>query len=180
MDEEEYPGENELISRGPSVEDLVALCRHLNATDFKNEAKLYKALESLPDKAVLTSNSAKSPNTLSSVLETKSAWISWPPPAASPLPGCSTGWKKKPTAKKTAPIYYSSAKTTPRKSGSQSANQEPSRLHLLAPSFQNKITKSPVPVAAPRQLPPSHDSLRVTRARDEGFSPRFHRLRVLL
>ena len=83
MDEEEYPGENELISRGPSIEDLVNLCRHLNATDTKylviggfairaagygretmdvdliiatdlqNEAKVYKALESLPDKAVL-------------------------------------------------------------------------------------------------------------------------------
>ena len=83
MDEEEYPGENELISRGPSVEDLVDLCRHLNATDtrylviggfairaagfgretmdvdliiatdLENEAKVYKALESLPDKAVL-------------------------------------------------------------------------------------------------------------------------------
>jgi hypothetical protein len=83
MDEDQYPGEQELVSRAPSIEDLVALCRHLNAseskylvvggfairgagygretmdldliiaTDLENEAKVYKALESLPDQAVL-------------------------------------------------------------------------------------------------------------------------------
>ena len=83
MDAEDHQGEEELTSRSPSVEDLVALCRHLNAsgtryivvggfairgagygretmnldlviaTDLENEAKVYKALESLPDKAVL-------------------------------------------------------------------------------------------------------------------------------
>lgn len=83
MDSEEYGSENKLTSRMPSVEDLVALCRLLNAsetkyiivggfairgagygretmdldlviaTDLENEAKVYKALESLPDKAVL-------------------------------------------------------------------------------------------------------------------------------
>lgn len=83
MDEEEYPGENELTSRPPTPKDLADLCRRLNdsgtaylvvggfairaagysretmdldlviATDLENEAKVYKALESLPDKAVL-------------------------------------------------------------------------------------------------------------------------------
>jgi hypothetical protein len=83
MDDETYGSEEELISRAPSTEDLVALCRYLNAsgtkyivvggfairgagygretmdldliiaTDLENEAKVYKALESLPDKAVL-------------------------------------------------------------------------------------------------------------------------------
>ena len=83
MDEEEYSSEEELTSRAPSTEDLVNLCRLLNgsetkylviggfairgagygretmdldlviATDLENEAKVYKALESLPDKAVL-------------------------------------------------------------------------------------------------------------------------------
>lgn len=83
MEAEEYESEEELTSRAPSAEDLVALCRHLNAaetkyivvggfairgagygrdtmdldfiiaTDLENEAKVYKALESLPDKAVL-------------------------------------------------------------------------------------------------------------------------------
>ncbi len=73
----------ELESRQPSVEDLVDLCRHMNAlgarylvvggfairgagylretyaldfiidTDLENEARVFKALESLPDKAVL-------------------------------------------------------------------------------------------------------------------------------
>ncbi len=83
MDDETYGSEEELISRAPSTEDLVDLCRYLNAsgtkyivvggfairgagygretmdldliiaTDLENEAKVYKALESLPDKAVL-------------------------------------------------------------------------------------------------------------------------------
>lgn len=83
MEEEEYPSESELTTREPSTEDLVNLCRILNqcaahyliiggfavraagyprmttdvdiiiATDLENEAKVYKALESLPDKAVL-------------------------------------------------------------------------------------------------------------------------------
>lgn len=83
MDEEEYPGEEELVSRAPTPQALADLCRHLNAsgtcyivvggfairgagygretmdldlvvaTDPENEAKVYKALESLPDKAVL-------------------------------------------------------------------------------------------------------------------------------
>jgi hypothetical protein len=83
MDEEEYPGEGELVSRAPTPQDLADLCRILNAsgtryivvggfairgagysretldldlvvaTDPENEAKVYQALESLPDKAVL-------------------------------------------------------------------------------------------------------------------------------
>jgi hypothetical protein len=83
MDAEEYPGEDELVSRAPTPQDLADLCRILNAsgtryivvggfairgagygretldldlvvaTDPENEAKVYKALESLPDKAVL-------------------------------------------------------------------------------------------------------------------------------
>ncbi len=85
MDDAEYENEEtgELVSRTPSVEDLVDLCRHLNtlganylviggfairgagytrethdvdflmATDLENEAKVYSALATLPDKAVL-------------------------------------------------------------------------------------------------------------------------------
>lgn len=83
MDEQEYPGEGELTSRPPSPKDLADLCRQLNdsgthyivvggfairgagysretldldflvSTDPENEAKVYRALESLPDKAVL-------------------------------------------------------------------------------------------------------------------------------
>lgn len=83
MEAEEHESEEGLTSRAPSVEDLVALCQHLNAsgtkyivvggfairgagygrdtmdvdlviaTDLENEAKVFKALESLPDKAVL-------------------------------------------------------------------------------------------------------------------------------
>jgi hypothetical protein len=79
---EEAEGE-ELVPRIPSVEDLLDLCRHLNelgaryvviggfairgagyprethdidfiiATDLENEAKVYAALATLPDKAVL-------------------------------------------------------------------------------------------------------------------------------
>jgi hypothetical protein len=78
------PGENksELTSRDPTLEDLVELCRELNAegaryvviggfairasgyarntgdvdliidTDVENEARVFRALEILPDKAV--------------------------------------------------------------------------------------------------------------------------------
>jgi hypothetical protein len=76
------PSPQELEPRPPTVEDLVSLCRHLNQqnakylvvggfaiihagllrltgdvdllidTDLDNEARVYKALESLPDKAV--------------------------------------------------------------------------------------------------------------------------------
>ena len=84
MDAEEYPPEQgELISRAPTKEDLVALCRELNsrgaryivvggfaiilsgypratgdldlliAADLENEALDFSALEILPDKAVL-------------------------------------------------------------------------------------------------------------------------------
>ncbi len=83
MDEGEHPGEEDLVSRAPTPQDLADLCRTLNdletryvvvggfairgagygretmdvdlivATDPENEAKVYKALESLPDKAVL-------------------------------------------------------------------------------------------------------------------------------
>ena len=82
-DEESEPQEGELVSRAPTEEDLVALCRQLNSlgtrymiiggfaimyagygrttgdvdllfdTDLPNEAKVYRCLESLPDKAVL-------------------------------------------------------------------------------------------------------------------------------
>lgn len=75
--------EGELVSRAPTEDDLVAMCRLLNAsgarymiiggfaimyagygrttgdvdllfdTDLENEAKVYRCLESLPDKAVL-------------------------------------------------------------------------------------------------------------------------------
>lgn len=77
------PQEGELISRAPTEDDLAALCRQLNAsgarymivggfaviysgyarttgdvdllldTSLENEAKVYRSLESLPDKAVL-------------------------------------------------------------------------------------------------------------------------------
>jgi|UniRef100_UPI003784425F hypothetical protein len=77
------PQEGDLVSRAPTEEDLVAMCRLLNAsgarymiiggfaimyagygrttgdvdllfdTDLENEAKVYRCLESLPDKAVL-------------------------------------------------------------------------------------------------------------------------------
>lgn len=80
--EPDKPSPQELAPREPSVEDLVGLCRSLNqhqaqyvvvggfairaagyarqtmdidlviATDSENEARVYKALESLPDKAV--------------------------------------------------------------------------------------------------------------------------------
>jgi Nucleotidyl transferase of unknown function (DUF2204) len=84
MDAEEYPPEQgELISRAPTKEDLVALCRELNsrdarymvvggfaiilsgypratgdldlliAADLENEALVFRALEILSDKAVL-------------------------------------------------------------------------------------------------------------------------------
>ena len=83
MDAADDPTEEELISRAPMMSDLSALCRELNDSgahylviggfaiinsgyprttmdiDFvldpsiENEAKVYKALESLPDKAVL-------------------------------------------------------------------------------------------------------------------------------
>jgi len=83
MEEGKYPGEEELVSRAPTPQDLADLCRLLNAsgtryivvggfairgagysretmevdlivaTDPENEAKVYKALESLPDKAIL-------------------------------------------------------------------------------------------------------------------------------
>lgn len=76
------PGEDPLISRAPTLEDVVALCRELNArgakyvvvggfavisagyprstvdldlvvaTDLENEARVYQALATLPDKAV--------------------------------------------------------------------------------------------------------------------------------
>ncbi len=76
------PGEEPLISRAPTLEDVVALCRELNArgakyvvvggfavisagyprstvdldlvvaTDLENEARVYQALATLPDKAV--------------------------------------------------------------------------------------------------------------------------------
>lgn len=82
MDEEEYTDEDELTSRPPTPKDLADLCRLLNesetrypilggftirgagysretmdldfliATDLENEAKVYAALEFLPDKAV--------------------------------------------------------------------------------------------------------------------------------
>ena len=81
--EEFEPQEGELVSRAPTEEDLVALCGQLNSlgtrymiiggfaimyagygrttgdvdllfdTDLTNEAKVYRCLESLPDKAVL-------------------------------------------------------------------------------------------------------------------------------
>lgn len=84
MDAEDVePQEGDLVSRAPTEEDLVAMCRLLNAsgarymiiggfaimyagygrttgdvdllfdTDLENEAKVYRCLESLPDKAVL-------------------------------------------------------------------------------------------------------------------------------
>ncbi len=82
-DEEHEPQEGDLVSRAPTEEDLIALCRQLNevgasylilggfaiiyagysrttgdldlliATDLENEAKVFRALESLPDRAVL-------------------------------------------------------------------------------------------------------------------------------
>lgn len=82
-DEDSEPQEGKLVSRAPTEEDLVALCRQLNSlgtrymiiggfaimyagygrttgdvdllfdTDRPNEAKVYLCLESLPDKAVL-------------------------------------------------------------------------------------------------------------------------------
>lgn len=82
-DEASEPQEGELVSRAPTEDDLVALCRQLNAsgasymivggfaviysgygrttgdldllfdTSLENEAKVYRSLESLPDKAVL-------------------------------------------------------------------------------------------------------------------------------
>ncbi|WP_395751271.1 nucleotidyltransferase [Prosthecobacter sp.] len=81
--EDDEPQEGELISRAPTEDDLVAMCRQLNDsgarymivggfaimyaghsrttgdvdllfdTDLVNEAKVYRCLESLPDKAVL-------------------------------------------------------------------------------------------------------------------------------
>lgn len=81
--EDAEPQEGELVSRAPTEDDLVAMCRLLNAsgarymiiggfaimyagygrttgdvnllfdTDLENEAKVYRCLESLPDKAVL-------------------------------------------------------------------------------------------------------------------------------
>jgi hypothetical protein len=80
--EDDYPPAGELTSRAPSAEDLRDLCRELNACEAKyiviggfainaagyarmtmdvdllidpaleNESRVYKALESLPDKAV--------------------------------------------------------------------------------------------------------------------------------
>ncbi|MFN7561514.1 MAG: hypothetical protein ACK5TH_07025 [Prosthecobacter sp.] len=82
-DENDEPQEGELVSRAPTEDDLVAMCRLLNAsgarymivggfaimyagysrttgdldllfdTSSENEAKVYRCLESLPDKAVL-------------------------------------------------------------------------------------------------------------------------------
>ncbi len=81
--EDDEPEEGELISRAPTEEDIVAICRLLNAegakyiiiggfaviysgygrttgdvdllfdTSAENEARVYRCLESLPDKAVL-------------------------------------------------------------------------------------------------------------------------------
>lgn len=81
--EESEPQESDLVSRAPTEDDLVAMCRLLNEagarymiiggfaimyagygrttgdvdllfdTDLENEAKVYRCLESLPDKAVL-------------------------------------------------------------------------------------------------------------------------------
>ena len=81
--EDAEPQEGELVSRAPTEEDLVAMCRLLNEsgarymivggfaimyagygrttgdvdllfdTELANEAKVYRCLESLPDKAVL-------------------------------------------------------------------------------------------------------------------------------
>ncbi len=81
--EDAEPQEGDLVSRAPTEDDLVAMCRLLNAsgarymivggfaimyagygrttgdvdllfdTDLENEAKVYRCLESLPDKAVL-------------------------------------------------------------------------------------------------------------------------------
>lgn len=81
--EDDEPQEGELISRAPTEEDLVAMCRLLNEsgarymivggfaimyagysrttgdvdllfdTELANEAKVFRCLESLPDKAVL-------------------------------------------------------------------------------------------------------------------------------
>jgi len=78
----DIPSEEALISRAPTLDDVVALCRELNAreakyvvvggfavisagyprstvdldlvvaTDLENEARVYQALEALPDKAV--------------------------------------------------------------------------------------------------------------------------------
>src|SRR5687767_5527970 len=80
--EDDNASSQDLVSREPSLEDLVDLCRHLNEqgakyvvvggfairaagylrgtmdvdlvidTSLENEARVYKALESLPDKAV--------------------------------------------------------------------------------------------------------------------------------
>ncbi|MCW1926177.1 hypothetical protein OKA05_26705 [Luteolibacter arcticus] len=82
-DEDDEPQEGELVSRAPTEDDLVSMCRLLNAIDARylivggfaimyagygrttgdvdllldtsseNEAKVYRCLESLPDKAVL-------------------------------------------------------------------------------------------------------------------------------
>lgn len=81
--EDAEPQEGDLVSRAPTEDDLVAMCRLLNAsgtrymiiggfaimyagygrttgdvdllfdTELENEAKVYRCLESLPDKAVL-------------------------------------------------------------------------------------------------------------------------------
>jgi len=82
-DENDEPQEGELVSRAPTEDDLVAMCRLLNAsgarymivggfaimyagygrttgdvdllfdTSSENEAKVYRCLESLPDRAIL-------------------------------------------------------------------------------------------------------------------------------
>lgn len=81
--EDAEPQEGDLVSRAPTEDDLVSMCRLLNAsgtrymiiggfaimyagygrttgdvdllfdTELENEAKVYRCLESLPDKAVL-------------------------------------------------------------------------------------------------------------------------------
>jgi len=50
--DEQPPREEELTTRVPEEADLVGLCRTLNELGAKYEALVYKALETLPDKAV--------------------------------------------------------------------------------------------------------------------------------
>lgn len=101
----------ELVPRSPSVEDLLKLCSHLNdlganyvviggfairgagyprethdidfviATDLENEAKVYAALATLPDQAVLELQPGEVSQHTVSASTTRSPLI--PPPVAS-------------------------------------------------------------------------------------------------
>ncbi|MDB6116912.1 MAG: hypothetical protein JWO08_693 [Verrucomicrobiaceae bacterium] len=110
--EDDIPEEGELTSRAPTQEDLVALCRALNAEgarylviggfaiiqagyprstsdlDFlmdaslENEARVFKALEILPDKAVLELTPGEVSQYTVIRIGMRSPWTSWPPPRA--------------------------------------------------------------------------------------------------